>query len=378
MALKRDGTVWAWGLNANATSDTAATVSPVPVLVPGLADIVAIASGGNTTGTAGTESDSSMAMTWDGKVYAWGYNNWGQLCQGDLASKFLPKAITLPSPAVKISVAEYDTMMLLEDGSLRGCGSNFGGAMGDGTTTVRKSPCLAGNGVDKILDIVVGRDFSVALSSNLSVQSWGVNNYGQLGDGTSGTTANRLSPVQVHGAGNSGYFNAGYATSTSADLGITLSDSPDPALIGANLTYDLQLLNFGPNAATGVSAVLSLPSQASFVSATAGCSYANALVTCSLASLNSASNAAFQVVVKPSAAATLDASASVSSAVFDPVVSNNVSGTSTVANAATVPTDGDVPIPAWALVMLGAGLLGAMRKKRAEFPGRLSGSHHTS
>ncbi|MCL5059094.1 MAG: DUF11 domain-containing protein [Candidatus Thermoplasmatota archaeon] len=68
---------------------------------------------------------------------------------------------------------------------------------------------------------------------------------------------------------------------------------------------------------------MSLPSQASFVSATAGCSHANALVTCSLSSLNNASNASFQVAVQPGAAATLDASASVSSAVYDPDGSNN-------------------------------------------------------
>ncbi|MCL5060917.1 MAG: S8 family serine peptidase [Candidatus Thermoplasmatota archaeon] len=362
MALKRDGTVWAWGLNANATSDTNATASPVPVQVPGLADIVAIESGGNTTGGAGTESDSSMAMAWDGRVYAWGYNNWGQLCQGDVVSKFLPKEITLPSPAVKISVAEYDTVMLLDDGSLMGCGSNFGGAMGDGTTTTRKSPSPVGSGLNNALDIEVGRDFTVAMGSNLSVQSWGWNSYGQLGDGSSGTTSNRLVPVQVHGAGNSGYFNTAYATSTSADLAVMLSDSPDPALVNANLTYDLQITNYGPNQATGVSAVLSLSSQASFVSATSGCSHANGLVSCSLASLNSASNASFQVVVKPTSAATLDATASVTSAVFDPDGSNDVAGTSTVASAAT-PTDGDVPIPAWALAALGAGLLGSMRRK---------------
>lgn len=362
MALKKDGTVWAWGLNANATSDTSATASPVPIQVPGLADVVAIAAGGNTTGGAGTESDSSMAMTWDGKVYAWGYNNWGQLCQGDVATKFLPKEIILSAPAVKISVAEYDTVMLLDDGSLAGCGSNFGGAMGDGTTTTRKSPSPVGSGLNDVMDVDVGRDYTVGMGNNLSVEAWGFNNYGQLGNGTYSSTDKSLVPVQVHGAGNSGYFNTAYSTSSSADLGISLSDSPDPALTGANLTYDLQLINYGPDAATGVSAVLSLPSQASFVSATSGCSYANSLVTCTLPSLNSASNASFQVVVQPSAATTLDASASVSSAVFDPLGSNNVSGTSTVANVAT-PTDGDVPIPAWALVMLGAGLLGAMRKK---------------
>ena len=214
------------------------------------------------------------------------------------------------------------------------------------------------------MDVDVGRDYTVGMGNSLSVEAWGFNNYGQLGNGTYSSTDKSLVPVQVHGAGNSGYFNTAYSTSTSADLGISLSDSPDPALTGANLTYDLQLINYGPDAATGVSAVLSLPSQASFVSATSGCSYANSLVTCTLSSLNSASNASFQVVVQPSAAVTLDASASVSSAVFDPAGANNVAGTSTVANAAAAPTDGDVPIPAWALMALGAGLLGSMRSHR--------------
>lgn len=360
MALKKDGSVWAWGVNANATSDTSATVSAVPVQVPGLVDIVAIAAGGNTTGGTGVESDTSLALTWDGKVYAWGYNNWGQLCQGDTVSKFLPKLVPLTQPAVKIDTSEAQTLMLLEDSSLLGCGDNSGGALGDGTTTTRKSPSLAGSGTGKVLDVVTGRDFSLGLSSNLSVQSWGWNSYGQLGDGTSGTTANRLLPTQVRGAGNVGFYNTRYATSTSADMGIVLSDSPDPALADTNLTYDLQLINYGPDTATGVSAVLSLPSQATFVSATTGCSYANASVTCTLTSLNSAANAAFQVVVKPTAAATLNATASVSSGIHDPATSNNVAGTSTVANAAA-PTDGDVPLPAWALILLGAGLLETLR-----------------
>lgn len=360
MALKRDGTVWAWGVNANATSDTSATVSPIPVQVAGLANIVAIASGGNSTGGTGVESDSSTALTWDGKVYAWGYNNWGQLCQGDVVSKFLPKLVALSGPAVKISVSEHNTMMLLQDGSMQGCGDNMGGTIGDGTTTTRKSPSLAGSGVSKVLDIVVGRDYSMTLSSDLSVQSWGWNDYGQLGDGTSGTTAYRLSPVRVHGALDAGFYNTKYSTGTSADMGIVLSVSPDPVLTGANLTYNLQLTNYGPDTATGISAIVSLPSQATFVSATTGCSYANATVTCALTSLNSAANAGFQVVVSPTSEAILNATASVSSAIYDPVTSNNVAGTHSVASSA-VPTNGDTPLPAWAAVLLGAGLLKTLR-----------------
>lgn len=358
LALKKDGTVWAWGAEANVTNDTTASIYSAPLQVPGLADIVAIAAGGDVSTAANI--DANMALTWDGKVYAWGYRDLGVLCLGDNTSHMLPQEVTgFPAPAVSVATSGKHTVALLDDGSQWACGQNLVGQLGDGTTTDRPAPVQVGGGLQKVLDVSVGAGHTMTVSGDLSVRSWGWNNGGQLGDGTQ---TNRSLPQQVHGAGNSGFYNAGYATSTNADLEISLSDSPDPALVGANLTYDLQLINYGPDAATGVSAVLSLPSQISFVSATSGCSYANSLVTCTLSSLNSASNASFQVVVQPGVATTLDASASVSSAVFDPVGSNNVAGTSTVADAAT-PTDGDVPIPAWALVALGAGLLGSMRRK---------------
>ena len=359
MALKKDGTVWAWGILSNITDDTTASIYSAPLQVPGLADIVAIAAGGDV-GTSSTNADASMALAWDGKVYAWGYKDLGVLCLGDNTSHMLPHEVTgFTAPVVSIATSGRHTVALLEDGSQWACGSNSAGQLGDGTTTYRLTPVLVSGGLQKVFDISVGPSHTMAVSGNLTVRSWGGNLGGQLGDGTQ---TNRSLPQQVHGAGNSGFYNAGYATSAMADLGISLSDSPDPTTVNTNLTYDLQLINYGPDAATGVSAVLSLPSQASFVSATSGCSYANSLVTCTLSSLNSASNASFQVVVQPSVATTLDASAGVSSAVFDPDGSNNVAGVSTVADAAT-PTDGDVPIPAWALVALGAGLLGAMRRK---------------
>ncbi len=356
LALKKDGTVWAWGAESNVTADNSATVYSAPIQVAGLADVVAIAAGGDST--TGSNVEVSMALTWDGKVFTWGYNSSGQLGLGHTTTKFLPKEVTsLPKPAVSISTSGMHTLAVLEDGSQWAWGSNSGGMLGDGTTTSRSSPVQVVGSMTKVIDITAARFHTLALHGDLSVHAWGNNSGGQLGEGTQ--TA-RTTPQLVHGAGNAGFYNAGYATSTRADMGIVLSDSPDPALTGANLTYDLQLINYGPDTATGVSAVLSLPSQATFVSATSGCSYANASVTCTLTSLNSAANAAFQVVVKPTSAATLNATASVSSGIYDPATSNNVAGTSTVASA-PASTDGDVPLPAWALVLLGAGLLKTLR-----------------
>ena len=356
LALKKDGTVWAWGAESNVTSDTSATIYSAPLQVAGLTDVVAIAAGGDAT--TGNDVEVSMALTWDGKVYTWGYNSSGQLGLGHTTTKFLPKEVTgLPKPAVSISTSGMHSLAVLADGSQWAWGSNSGGMLGDGTTISRSSPVQVVGALAKVVDVTAARYHTLALHGDLTVHAWGNNSGGQLGEGTqtAGTT-----PQLVHGASNAGIYNAGYATSTRADIKIVLSDSPDPAITGANLTYDLQLINYGPDTATGVSAVLSLPSQATFVSATTGCSYANASVTCTRTSLNSAANAAFQVVVKPTSATTLNATASVSSGVYDPATSNNVAGTSTVASAA-VPTDGDVPLPAWALVLLGAGLLKTLR-----------------
>lgn len=356
LALKKDGTVWAWGTVSNVTSDTSASISAAPIQVAGLAEVVAIAAGGDAT--TGNDVDVSMALTWDGKVYTWGYNAFGQLGLGHTSTKFLPKeVISLPKPAVSISTSGMHSLAILEDGTQWAWGLNSGGMLGDGTTTPRSSPVQVVGALAKVIDITAARYHTLALHGDLTVHAWGDNSGGQLGEGTQ--TA-RTTPQLVHGASNIGIYNAGYATSTRADMGIVLSDSPDPALSGSNLTYDLQLINYGPDTATGVSAVLSLPSQTTFISATTGCSFANASVTCTRTSLNSAANATFQVVVKPTSAATLNATASVSSGIYDPATSNNVAGTSTVASAAA-PTDGDVPLPAWALVLLGAGLFKTLR-----------------
>lgn len=90
------------------------------------------------------------------------------------------------------------------------------------------------------------------------------------------------------------------------DLGVTLSDAPDPADVGTNLTYSITLTNVGPNISTGVVLTNELPVDSIFVSATASqgsCQSSGQLLVCDLGSISGA--ALVTVVVRPTADHTL-------------------------------------------------------------------------
>src|SRR6185312_15197966 len=87
LALKSDGTVWAWGSNTSGQlGDGTTTQRAAPVQVTGLSGVTAIAAGSN----------HSLAVKSDGTVWAWGTNAAGQLGDGTTGATPHPTPAQVP------------------------------------------------------------------------------------------------------------------------------------------------------------------------------------------------------------------------------------------------------------------------------------------
>jgi alpha-tubulin suppressor-like RCC1 family protein len=186
VALKNDGTVWAWGYNVfRQLGDGTTTDRTTPVPVNGLSDVRAIAAGGNHT----------LALRSDGTVWAWGLNGNGQLGDGSPGLRTTLVQVGGLSGVTAIAAGGYHSLALKSDGTVGAWGLNLDGQLGDGTTTDHYTPVQV-SGLSGVTAIATSLNHNLALQSDGSVRAWGYNQFGQLGDGT---TAQRSAPVQVSG-----------------------------------------------------------------------------------------------------------------------------------------------------------------------------------
>lgn len=155
----------------------------------------------------------------------------------------------------------------------------------------------------------------------------------------------------------------------SADVGITLTDTPDPVATGATLSYMATVTNNGSAAAQSVVATVNLPAGVTFVAAV-NCTHSAGVVTCVLGGLASGQQLSRTIQVTPNSAGAKQAQATVSSSTPDTNTTNNTAIATTTVGAGGGAAEGDVPLPPWALMLLGVALFGSMRR-------RLRAPYHT-
>jgi uncharacterized repeat protein (TIGR01451 family) len=131
-----------------------------------------------------------------------------------------------------------------------------------------------------------------------------------------------------------------------ADLGLRMRDSPDAAVVGSKVTYTTfvqhrRLPGSGASSATGVVVTEAVPAGATFVLARASqgdCSEAGGVVTCRLGAIASGADATTELVIAPTRAGVLTASATVASDAHDPsAADNSVAEETTVQPLCVVP-----------------------------------------
>ncbi len=193
----QSGNVWDWGLNdfgqigLPPPSASGPPYRDVPVKVPGLANAVAVAGGGG----------HSLALDAYGNVWAWGFNEFGQLGDGTVTNSYIPVEVSGVANVVAIAGGGYHSLAVLSDGSVWAWGYNVNGELGNASTTNSDTPVQAevpvvitGGVPTTVTAVAAGMHHSLALRSDGTVWAWGYNGDGELG---SGGPANSSVPIEV-------------------------------------------------------------------------------------------------------------------------------------------------------------------------------------
>jgi alpha-tubulin suppressor-like RCC1 family protein len=201
IAVKTNGTLWGWGANSSGNLGTSNTTQhSSPVQVGTLTNWLKVYTGENSSG------QSTLAIKRDGTLWAWGLNTSGQLGIGTNTTISSPVQIGTRIDWLSVAVGQTHTVFMDIPGYVYTAGSTTSGQLGYFTefnsSTDFSSPIQIGYWTqwDKISNSITASQTMFAIKNNGTLWSWGQNSGGILGDNSIIT---RSSPVQI---GNYDYW----------------------------------------------------------------------------------------------------------------------------------------------------------------------------
>ena len=189
-ALLASGSVMAWGNDEKGELGNGSTKpsSTVPVAVKGLSSVSALAAGG----------EFALALLGSGSADAWGSDQYGQLANAGVEEESnVPVPVSGVSGASAIAAGATHALALLSNGTVMAWGEDADGELGNGVFQAKHETPVPVGGLSGVTAISAGGQDSAALLSSGSVMTWGIDNWGQLGDGLTGGPS--AVPVSVAG-----------------------------------------------------------------------------------------------------------------------------------------------------------------------------------
>lgn len=193
--IASNGIMYGWGENNSSSNlglgDVTPRSSPVAVVGP--------------TFSYSFKDVQTFAITETGLTYAWGYNGNGELGVGDRNGKVVPTkqatSVALSRLFIGYGSGLSPSFAITRDGTAYAWGENTYGRLGVGDITGRSSPVAVVGGLKfkKILVESGGNYATVGLTTSGEIYTWGFNNAGKLGQGSSDMNFSTSSPVAVVG-----------------------------------------------------------------------------------------------------------------------------------------------------------------------------------
>ena len=188
VAIKTDGSLWAWGNNSDGQLGNGTTEScKTPVKI--MDNVTCVTA--SATHTAAVKTDGSLWI-WGYTVLGWGGVNWPSKAIKDGGVLFALEPVKIADEIVSVSASNFKTVTVKQDGSLLEWSAEHNGQ----------------KVLDDVISVSAGGEYEhiMAIKKDGSLWVWGNNNRGQFGEGT---TEDSSIPIRV-GPGILNEFERGY------------------------------------------------------------------------------------------------------------------------------------------------------------------------